>query len=468
MGTWLEQWNITTPLGKGGQGTTFHVTRKNDGQEGVIKILKHQNNEEARRRMFREVANLKTLQGAGCKVPQILDGNTEKFESKDIDLFFVMESISGQRLCDIVTTNGGLGLQKSVSIALDLLLTVKKALVEDVIHRDLKPENIIVRDFEQNDLVIVDYGLSFNATEDGEVTRASETLDNSFFSLPERRVLGGNRRDPRSEFTSICAILYYCITAKAPVDLIGPDGKAPHRRTGYSVKETLGASPGTTRLEMFFDRGFAPNIDDRYQSISEITSRLEDVLNPTAKVTTEDPKEIANRVGKLLIKNNRPVQIAEYTKIAQHMSQVLGQQAVHFTSLQPFSYENVPPVLIGLSANDLKISDAEKTLSAFAARLAIRENPHKVTICYQLIVKGTQCGVFRLMFKYSENVHPGFEIKRKTIIYNWEPILWYDGLVEPDWSAVVSDLKACVVEGMKSIEQDILSPGESAVIININ
>ena len=87
MGTWLEQWNITTPLGKGGQGTTFHVTRKNDGQEGVIKILKHQNNEEARRRMFREVANLKTLQGAGCKVPQILDGNTEKFESKDIDLF---------------------------------------------------------------------------------------------------------------------------------------------------------------------------------------------------------------------------------------------------------------------------------------------------------------------------------------------------------------------------------------------
>ena len=101
-----------------------------------------------------------------------------------------MESISGQRLCDIVTTNGGLGLQKSVSIALDLLLTVKKALVEDVIHRDLKPENIIVRDFEQNDLVIVDYGLSFNATEDGEVTRASETLDNSFFSFLKGGFLG--------------------------------------------------------------------------------------------------------------------------------------------------------------------------------------------------------------------------------------------------------------------------------------
>jgi hypothetical protein len=147
------------------------------------------------------------------------------------------------------------------------------------------------------------------------VTRASETLDNDFFSLPERRVHGGNRRDPRSELTSVCAILYYCITSRSPVDLIGPDGKAPHRRTGYSIKEKLGASAGTTRLEMFFDRGFAPNIDDRFQSIPEITARLEEVLNPTARSTLEDPSEIAIRVGKHLLKNNRKVQMVEYEKL---------------------------------------------------------------------------------------------------------------------------------------------------------
>jgi len=179
-GPWSENWSIVEPLGKGGQGTTFIATRKTDAQKGVIKILKHQTSDEARRRMYREVANLKALHGAGCKVPQILDGNTEKFESKDVNLFFVMEMIPGQRLCDVVTSKGGLGLSKAMDFAFDLLATVKKALVEDVIHRDLKPENIIVREFEKNDLVIVDYGLSFNATDDGNVTRVSETLDNDF------------------------------------------------------------------------------------------------------------------------------------------------------------------------------------------------------------------------------------------------------------------------------------------------
>jgi serine/threonine protein kinase len=163
---WSEQWNVTAALGKGGQGTTSIVTRKNDGQEVVIKILKYQNSEEARRRMYREVANLKVPHVAGCKTPQVLDGNTEQFESKDIQIFFVMELIPGQRLCDVIQTSGGIDLQKSANIALDLILTIKKALDEEVIPRDLKPENIIVRNFDQNDLVIVDYGLSFNAAED--------------------------------------------------------------------------------------------------------------------------------------------------------------------------------------------------------------------------------------------------------------------------------------------------------------
>jgi serine/threonine protein kinase len=200
-GPWSENWDIVEPLGKGGQGTTFIANRKSDGQKGVVKILKHQDSDEARRRMHREVSNLKTLHGAGCKVPQIFDGNTDQFESSSIDLFFVMEVISGQRLCDVVGEKG-VDFNKSILLVKDLLETIKKALVEDVIHRDLKPENIIIRNFEANDVVIVDYGLSFNATQDGDVTRASETLDNSFFSLPERRVVGGNRRDPRSDLSS--------------------------------------------------------------------------------------------------------------------------------------------------------------------------------------------------------------------------------------------------------------------------
>jgi len=278
--------------------------------------------------------------------------------------------------------------------------------------------------------------------------------------MPERRVLGGNRRDPRSELTSICAILYYCITSKAPIDLLGPDGKAPHRRIGYSIKEKLGASPAIARLEAFFDKGFYQNIDDRFQSIPEITSRLEGVSNPAAKETTEDPKLIASRVEKLLLKHNRNVQLAEYKKISGQLIAALESELSTLGSLQPYSIHGISLVLSGLSPAEMHAAGVENTLAAWGAILGIRDNPHKVTFVYSLIVKETQCGVFHLMFKHMhdpKNAHLIGVVVEKTVICNWEPIFWYDGLVAPDWTSVRADFKACVVEGMKIIEHDIMS-----------
>src|SRR5436189_111860 len=82
---------------------------------------------------------------------------------------------------------------------LDLCGTVAAAHRERVLHRDLKPANIIVRNFEKADLVIVDYGLSFNETEnEGEhLTDEDERIANQFISLDEMTAPGGDKRDPR-------------------------------------------------------------------------------------------------------------------------------------------------------------------------------------------------------------------------------------------------------------------------------
>jgi serine/threonine protein kinase len=116
--------------------------------KAVLKHLKPEkaNDSKARGRMAQEVTNLRVLRSAGGKVPQVLDGNTERFEDPSIPLYFVMEYIQGKTLAETVQESNGLGVKASVGIALDLCSTMSVAIMEGIVHRDIKPENIICHD----------------------------------------------------------------------------------------------------------------------------------------------------------------------------------------------------------------------------------------------------------------------------------------------------------------------------------
>src|SRR5262249_50157237 len=153
---------------------------------------------------------------------------------------FVMEFVPGKTLRDEVAERKKLGLEEAMAITIDLCQTVAAAHRENVLHRDLKPANIIVRDLTKPDLVIVDYGLSFNhKDEEATVTQVGEQLRNEFLALPETNIPGGDRRDKRSDITALAAIAYYCLTGNAPGHLRDARSLAPHRRPGFSVREAL-------------------------------------------------------------------------------------------------------------------------------------------------------------------------------------------------------------------------------------
>jgi eukaryotic-like serine/threonine-protein kinase len=347
---WLERWELVKELSGGGQGTTLLV-KSNDGglvvQSAVIKVLKYQRDAEARRRMFREVGNLKSLHSAGCRVPRILDSNVESFELPEMNLYFVMEFVEGKTLSEFVRDRRGLPLGEAAEIANDLASTLQTAIAENIIHRDLKPENILVRSHpsdsvRRHECTIVDYGLSFNtkAVDEG-LTRTTETIDNSFLSLPERRIPGGDRRDPRSDITGLCGILYFCLTGHPPVDLVGPDNRPPHRRAGHSVREKLGTLPQMQVLESFFDKGFSPNINLRFQTIEEFRLRLAEVLDPKIKVARESPREVAKRAGQALVESNRSSQITAFREKASNrlhgaIYPKYQEYNTHIDALSPF------------------------------------------------------------------------------------------------------------------------------------
>jgi len=329
MKPWEEKWKVLSELRRGAQGSTHLVESLSEPTKtAVLKTLNNAKSQQARARMYKEVASLGALANIGVKVPHIYDSNTDSYQDAAIPLYFVMEFIPGRTLADEVSARGKLPPEPALAMTLDLCSAIASAHNESVFHRDIKPDNIIVRDFEKADLVIVDFGLSFNKEPpDGQtLTETGERFRNQFLSLPEYGTLGGSRRDPRSDLCAVCGILYFCLTGHRPVYLQDEQGRLPHRRNNFSLREAIGNHPMCKPLEAVLDRGLAVNIDDRFQTIDELISRLKGTAVMRDQVI-DNPIAVAREVRAALRQKDRKTQLAEFTAISAPLFQLMTNYA---------------------------------------------------------------------------------------------------------------------------------------------
>jgi eukaryotic-like serine/threonine-protein kinase len=304
---WSNSWEVIRKLGKGGQGETFLVESISDPKRvGVLKSLRNNRNEQARSRIRMEVSNLEALSFRRIKVPSVFWSNVDRFKEEGVPLYFVMQYIEGRTLDEIVRKDGPVSLDRAGAMILDLGKTMAAAHDEGVFHRDLKPANIIVRNAEIADLVVVDYGLSFNSEDYGEtLTRTGEQFRNEFLALGESNTPGGNKRDPRIDVTALCAVLYFCLTGQFPGQILDGRARPPHRRDGvHSVRHHISHDHRCDQVEMLFDRGFAPDIERRFQTCSELTTRIQNVLG-ISKERPEDPSVMAAFYGQQLLERDQ-------------------------------------------------------------------------------------------------------------------------------------------------------------------
>ena len=325
---WEDKWQLGDRLGKGGQGVTHVATSLDGNTKGALKYLKNNSDNQARGRMKREVSNLQALLSVGGNVPRVLDHNTEEFAGKR-QLYVVMELIPGTTLDQHVETEGVFSVDDVHSIANQFLDTIELAHSESILHRDLKPQNVIVTSVAPVSVTIVDYGLSFNAN-DEDLTETLESFQNKFLDLPETNTPSGNMRDPRSDLTAFCGLLFYCLTGQRPGQLQDSSGKLPHKRPETNLKQILESDPRSTQLDRFFTRGFSPNIANRFQNAAELRQMLGSsftILDPSA---TSDPIAKAAAHSELLRQNDRPTQLAIHRKNAGPLIKHLGGFATTF------------------------------------------------------------------------------------------------------------------------------------------
>jgi serine/threonine-protein kinase len=274
---WDEKWERVKQIGGGGQGETFLVQPKDPKilpQTSALKILKNQKDPERRKRMYREVAALKTLNCPG--IPQLIDSNYDQFAT-DVLLYMVGEFIEGKTLSQLLEDPAKpMGVGDAITLVMKLLETLQYCHKIGIVHRDIKPDNIIIRCNDISAPVLIDFGISFNEsdTDNTTLTEPRQQLGNRFLALPELQVNSSMQRDPRADITQCCGILFFALVGSPPVTLLDHAGRMPHQRPENQKALLKHPNDLLPKIYRFFDRAFEFQIDYRWQSIPELQQAL--------------------------------------------------------------------------------------------------------------------------------------------------------------------------------------------------
>ncbi|HMO92587.1 MAG TPA: protein kinase [Pirellulaceae bacterium] len=446
---WDDNWDVGNRLGKGGQGLTHLATRKTDpSAQAALKTLKNNKDPQARGRMHREVASLEVLSSAGGSVPRVFDHNTEHYKDTSVELFVAMEYIPGPTLRELVERDGPLGIATATAVTRRICETIDLAHSFPILHRDLKPENVIARSLTDADIVIVDYGLSFNA-EDPDVTVTDDTFRNRFLDLPETNTPGGNRRDPRSDVTAACALYYYLLTGHVPGQLQGGDGRLPHMRPGFSLQETVKEKSLIGQLEVLFNRGFAPNVDNRFQTVAEFQGRIALMTADTSGAPPEDPIAVAERASAVLRQRDRKTQLQEFQPHANTIQQALQKFANGFAKkLGRFklSAGNEGSLGAKLPENLDRVSPHQ-----FKVQINPAHHNHLRIVVYTVASRGEQCVILRQ--RYSRN---GSNNQIEPVD-EYEELLWYDATNVPDLAPITTDIQHWINAAIQELTDVVIT-----------
>ena len=181
--------------------------------------------------------------------------------------YLVLEYVQGQPL------KGPLPPDEAVRLAIQIASALEEAHGHGILHRDLKPANVMVTG--KGSVKLLDFGLAkltHDSTDRMDATRTIEgtVLGTAAYMSPEQAE--GKPLDARSEVFSFGAVLYEMLSGA-------------HAFTGESTVRILSAvlrdEPGPLKapaaLERIVRRCLAKNPGDRFQTVAELKTALEQI-----------------------------------------------------------------------------------------------------------------------------------------------------------------------------------------------
>ncbi|MGD9683583.1 MAG: protein kinase [Candidatus Obscuribacterales bacterium] len=190
--------------------------------------------------------------------------------------FLVMDLIDGQTLKELIGKR--LAEKRIIELARQICAGLEYAHAQGVIHRDLKPENIVVtRDKSGSEEVkILDFGIAKLLRDDEEgpnLTKTGDIFGTPTYMSPEQCL--GKRVDRRSDIYSLGCLLYEMAAGKPPfASESSLEMLMLHVNESPPPLEKLAV---TTDMEKIIYCCLRKDPDERYQSIKDLASDLEDL-----------------------------------------------------------------------------------------------------------------------------------------------------------------------------------------------
>jgi serine/threonine-protein kinase len=264
-GAVVGSWELGNVLGRGGMGEVYEAIHVETQAPAAVKLLRRELLIDRMHveRFLREVRAASAL--ASPNVVRVLEASGPD----DPVPFLAMEKLVGETLSSLLRGAGTLdrGLVQELVTQLGDVLELARA--AGMVHRDIKPPNI----FRTRDATwkLLDFGVAVLGDSSGTLTQGG-VIGTPGYMAPEQAK--GESVDHRADVYAVGAVLYRCITGRAP--FTGTD----HAAMLYAMVHDMPIRPGAiAHLDRDVDRvlalALAKRRGDRFGSVKELADVLE-------------------------------------------------------------------------------------------------------------------------------------------------------------------------------------------------
>ncbi|MFO0593230.1 MAG: protein kinase [Polyangiaceae bacterium] len=217
VGRAIGKYTLARVIGRGGMGIVYEAQNTSIGKRVAIKLVSSElaKNKDAVKRFQREAQAASAVESA--HIVDIFDAGV----SDEGVPYIVMELLRGEDLGHRIRRLGRLELEDALHVTVQILRGLARAHAAGIVHRDLKPDNVFLVDRDDDDsfVKVLDFGIS-KVARHGEapvqtLTKQGTVLGTPFYMSPEQ-AQGLPDTDGRADLWSTGAILYECLTGRAP------------------------------------------------------------------------------------------------------------------------------------------------------------------------------------------------------------------------------------------------------------
>lgn len=259
-----DRYEIIELIGSGGMANVYKALCHRLNRYDAVKIMRDETaaNTELRRRFRAESQAVAML--SHPNIVSVYDVS----HNDDVE-YIVMELIDGITLKQYLQKKSVLDPAEVLDFTIQTAKALEHAHSKGIIHRDIKPQNIML--LKDGMIKVADFGIA--SLENTIEENNGETVGSVHYIAPEQA--RGEAPDARSDIYSLGIVMYEMLTGKLPyVGNSDVEVAVKHMNTDpVTPRDIVPSIP--EELERICLKAMNSNIDERYQTASEMLADLE-------------------------------------------------------------------------------------------------------------------------------------------------------------------------------------------------